>query len=69
MPTSIAKSIEISSDSTESFDAALRDGIAHASKTVKNIQGVWIKDQQAMVENGRIVRYRVHMKVTFVLDA
>jgi len=66
---SIAKSIEISSESTQSFDHALKDGIARASRTVKNIQGVWIKDQQVVVDGDSISKYRLHLKVTFVLDS
>ncbi|HEV7786592.1 MAG TPA: dodecin family protein [Thermoanaerobaculia bacterium] len=65
---SVAKVIEISSQSTESFDDAIREGIARASKTVKNIKSAWIQEQQVLVENSRIVGYRVDMKLTFLLN-
>jgi len=65
---SVAKVIEISSSSTEGFDAAIRDGIAKANQTVKNIRSAWVQDQQVSVENGRVTEYRVIMKVTFVLE-
>jgi len=65
---SVAKVIEISSSSTESFDAALRDGIAKASKTVKNIKSAWVQDQQVSVAGGKITEYRVLIKLTFVLE-
>jgi flavin-binding protein dodecin len=64
---SVAKVIEISSESKESFEDAIRQGIARASETVENIRGAWIKEQQVKVENGKITEYRVDMKVTFVL--
>lgn len=65
---SVAKVIEISSSSPVSFDAAIKDGIARASKTVKNIQGAWIQDQQVVVADGQVTEYRVMMKVTFILE-
>jgi len=33
-----------------------------------NIKGAWIKEQKVTVEAGNIVKYRVDLKVTFVLD-
>lgn len=65
---SVAKVIEISSSSPVSFEAAIKDGIARASKTVKNIQGAWIQDQQVVVADGQVTEYRVMMKVTFILE-
>jgi len=65
---SVAKIIEISAESPDSFDAAIREGIQRAGKTVKNIKGAWVGDQQVEIENDKIVNYRVHLKVTFVLD-
>lgn len=64
----VAKVIEISSSSTVSFDDAIRDGIARASKTVKHIKSAWVQDQQVSVEDGTITEYRVILKVTFVLE-
>lgn len=65
---SVAKIIEISSESDTSFEDAIREGIRRAGKTVKNIKGAWVADQIVDVENGMIVKFRVHLKVTFVLD-
>jgi dodecin len=65
---SVAKIIEISAESSKSFEDAVREGIAKASKTVKNIKGAWIKEQQVVVEKDKIAGYRVDMKVTFVLE-
>ena len=66
---SVAKVIELSSSSPESFETAVREGISRASKTLKNIQGAWIKEQHVSVKDGRITGYRVNLMVTFVLDA
>ncbi len=65
---SVAKIIEISCESPKSFEDAIQDGIAKASKTVHNIKSAWVKEQHAVIENGKITMYRVDLKVTFVLD-
>jgi flavin-binding protein dodecin len=66
---SIAKITEISAQSPNSFEDAIQQGIARASKTIRNIQSAWIKEQQVVVnEQGQVTSYRVGMKITFVLD-
>lgn len=65
---SIAKVSEISSTSTTSFEEAIEKGIARASKSLRNVKSVWIKEQYVRVENGRPSEYQVNMMVTFVLD-
>ena len=64
---SVAKVIEISSKSKQSFEDAVKKGIERTSNTVENIQGVWIKEQHVDVENNTIAGYRVAMKVTFLI--
>lgn len=64
---SVAKVVEISSDSTESFEDAIQQGIRRAEKTLKNVRGAWISDQKVVVEKGDIIRYRVYMRVSFIL--
>lgn len=65
---SVAKVIEISAESTESFEDAIRQGVEAAAKSVRQIKGAWVKEQQVIVEEGKIARYRVDLKVTFVLE-
>jgi flavin-binding protein dodecin len=65
---SVAKVTEISAESPQGFEAAIKEGLARASKTLKHIQGAWVKEQHVRVEENAIKAYRVHMKVTFVLD-
>lgn len=65
---SVARVIEISSTSSESFEDAVKQGIQRASKTLRHVEGAWIKEQNVMVKDGRITGYKVHMQVTFVLD-
>lgn len=64
---SVAKVIEITSESNNSFDDAVRDGIRKANQTVNGITGAWVKDQQVVVDGGEVTSYRVSLKVTFML--
>jgi len=64
---SIARVTEITSASSQSFEDAIRQGIARASKTLEQIQGAWVKEQKIVCEGATIKEYRVTMKVTFVL--
>ena len=64
---SIAKITEISSSSPKSFEDAVQQGIARASKTLHGIEGAWIKEQKVIVRNNKVTEYRVDMKVTFIL--
>lgn len=65
---SVAKTVEITSDSTESFEDAIRRGIERSEKSLKNVRGAWIAEQKVIVEDGNIIRYRVTMRVSFVLE-
>jgi flavin-binding protein dodecin len=65
--TSVAKVIEISAESPESFEDAIRRGIAKASTTVEDIQAAWVKSQQVTVKEGEIATFRVDLKVTFIV--
>jgi len=65
---SIARVTEITASSKKSFKDALEQGVARASKTLHNVTGAWIQDQEVRVEDGKIVDFRIHMKVTFILD-
>jgi hypothetical protein len=64
---SVAKVIEISATSPDSFDDAVRRGIERAGQSVEDIRGAWVKEQHVDVEGGEIVSYRVDLKITFVL--
>ena len=66
---SIAKVIEVTSNSTKSFDDAIQQGIARASKTVEGIKEAWIQEQTVKVEQNKVSEDRVHMKITFVVKS
>ncbi|OZV69797.1 dodecin family protein [Winogradskyella aurantia] len=62
---SVLKVIEVLGNSTISFDDAVKNVVAEASKTVKNIKSVYVKDMQATVNNNEVTQYRVTTKVCF----
>ena len=64
---SVAKVTEVIASSHISFEKAMEEGISRANQTLKNVKGAWIDQQKVVVENGKIVEYRVNLKITFVL--
>ena len=64
----VVKTIEIISSSTEGFEAAIRDGIAKASETVKGIEGAWVQDTKVIVDSNRVTQWRVTLKISFVVS-
>ena len=66
---SVSRVSEIKATSTKSFDDAIKQGVARASKTLRNVKSAWIENQDVSVdENGEITEYRVQLKVTFILE-
>lgn len=64
----VAKVIELTAQSSERFEDAIRQAITKAGDTVRNIKSAWVKEQQVVVEDGEIAAFRVDLKVTFVLE-
>ena len=66
---SVATVSEIKASSTVSFDDAIRQGVARAVKTLRNVKSAWVANQDVRIdENGNIAEYRVQLKVTFILE-
>ena len=65
---SVARVTEIKASSKKSFEDAIQVGVKRASKTLENIKGAWVQDQEVTVgKKGEVEEYRVLLKVTFVL--
>lgn len=64
----VARVTEISATSPNSFDDATKKGIERASRTLRGLKSAWIKDQNVMIEDGKITEFKVNLSVTFVLD-
>ncbi|HKJ54434.1 MAG TPA: dodecin family protein [Nitriliruptoraceae bacterium] len=67
MSTSIARVVEISANSSESFEDAVNAGMERARATLRNVSAGWVKDQRVRV-TGDALTYQVNLEVTFVLD-
>jgi dodecin len=63
----VARISEISSVSKKSFEDAILQGVERANKTLKNVKGAWVKDQEVQIEKGKVIGFKVILKVTFVL--
>ena len=65
----VAKVSEIKASSPVSFDEAIKEGLARANKTLKNLRSAWVKDFEIKLdEKGQIAEYRVLMRITFILE-
>lgn len=65
----VVKIIELVGSSPNSFSDAVRNAVATASQTIRNITGVDVLSSNASVENGEIKLYKVQVKIAFVIDA
>jgi flavin-binding protein dodecin len=66
---SVAKVTEIIASSPKSFDDAMMKGVARAHKTIRNLKSAWVQDQQVQLsDEGQITEYRIHLKITFILE-
>lgn len=65
----IVKVIEVIASSEKSFDDAVKQAVKETSRTIRNIDSVWVKDMKAHVKDGKIKSYGVICKVSFRLDA
>jgi len=61
----VVKVIEILAQSDESWEDAVQQAVTEASKTVRNIESVYIKEFQAIVEDNQVTAYRINGKVAF----
>jgi dodecin len=65
---SVARVTEISARSSKSFEDAVQVGVARATKTLRNVEGAWVKEHRVEIKDGQITGYQVNMLITFVLD-
>jgi len=65
---SVARVTEISATSPKSSEDAIQQGVARATKTLRNVKSAWIKEQRVDVTGDSISEYQVNLVITFVLD-
>lgn len=65
----LVKVIEVISSSEVSIDDAVRNAVKEASKTVRNIDSVWVKDIKAHVKGDQVTTFGVICNISFRLDS
>lgn len=64
----VARVTEITSTSETSFEDAIQNGLERATKTLRNVEGAWVKEMEVRMRDNRITDYKVNLKVTFLLE-
>lgn len=64
----IVKVIEVMSESPKNWEEAAQNVVSEASKTLRNIRSIYIKEFTAAVDNDKVISYRVNAKVTFEME-
>jgi flavin-binding protein dodecin len=65
---SVAKVTELSCTSSESFEDAIRQGIARAGKTLRGVRGAWVKEQRVNIRDDESMEFQANILVTFILE-
>jgi len=65
---SVIKVLELMANSKKSWEDAAQNAVKEASETLDNIRSVYIKDHSALVENNKIVEYRLTAKLSFEVE-
>jgi dodecin len=65
---SVARVTTITARSDSSFEDAIRVGVERASRTLRNLTGAWVKEQEVKIADGQITEWEVILEVTFVLE-
>ena len=58
----------MSAISETGFEDAINQAVARATKTLRGVEGAWVKDMNVMIENGNITGYKVNVEITFQLE-
>jgi dodecin len=65
---SIARVTELSAISEQGFEDAINQAVARATKTLRGVEGAWVKDMNVIIEDGNITGYKVNVEITFQLE-
>jgi flavin-binding protein dodecin len=64
----VCKVIEVLAESPRSWEDAANEALKKASKTLKNIRSIYIKNFEAQVDRNKIIQYRINAKISFLLE-
>jgi dodecin len=64
----VAKVTELSCSSNDSFEDAIRQGVARATKTLRGVRSAWVKEQRVNVGQDGTLEFQANILVTFILE-
>lgn len=64
----VGKVIELVGTSERGFEDAINEAVRRSSKTLRGVRGVDVVGQKAIVKNGKVVEYRVNLKLSFGVE-
>lgn len=64
----VARVTEVIGSSEESWDAAVKEALDRANKTIRGLTGIEVTKMNAQIEDGNIKEYRAHVRITFILE-
>ena len=64
----VAKVIELTAGAPTSFAEATKVAVEKAAESIHNIESAWISEQKVVVEDGKVVEFRVTARITFIVD-
>jgi hypothetical protein len=65
---SVVKFLELSAQSPQGYEDAIKQAVERASSSLRGIQSVWVKEFEAVVENDKVTQFRVNVKISFLLE-
>ncbi|MGH3145659.1 MAG: dodecin family protein [Rubrobacter sp.] len=65
---SVARVTELSATSETGFEDAINEAVTRATKTLRGVEGAWVKDMNVLIEDGNITGYKVNVEITFQLE-
>lgn len=69
MSDHIYKKIELVGSSPVSIEDAVKNAVAKASQSIRNMRWLEVIETRAHIEDGKIAHWQVTVKVGFTLDA
>lgn len=65
---SMLKVVEVLAESEKSWEDAAQNAVATAAKSVRGIKSIYLENLEATVQDGKIKKYRINGKISFMLE-
>jgi hypothetical protein len=65
----IHKVIEVLSQSEKSWEDAAQRAVKDAAKSVRHIKAIYVKNMEGIVNDDKIIEFRVNASITFELES